>query len=67
MSIWAGIKNKIFDLLSGLVKEAGGQTSLPVSDSETRCTLNKILKELQIMNIHLQSITDEQILKEDIE
>lgn len=66
MSIWQGVRDKIFNLLAGIAKSPGGQLQLPVIDYETRSLLHQILEEIQIMNVHLQSITDEKVDKGDV-
>jgi hypothetical protein len=40
---------------------------LPVEGYDSRQILNDILKELKIMNVHLQKITDEHIEKSEVE
>ncbi len=46
--------------------EAGGQQDVRVSDDNVQQLLNKIWKELRIMNLHLSLITDTTIDSEEI-
>jgi hypothetical protein len=47
-------------------KKVGGQCEAITSDNDVQSLLNKILKELRILNLHIESMTDENIKKEDI-
>jgi len=40
---------------------------LKVSDNESRDSLNNIIKELKILNIHLSILTDMNITRQDVE
>ena len=51
-------------LPSSTIDEGAGATTR-VSDEDVFCVLETILKELKIMNIHLQSITGEKIMRAD--
>jgi len=42
-------------------KVEGGQNKVWVADDNVRQLLLRILKEMRIMNIHLEAMTDEQI------
>lgn len=43
------------------IKTEGGQDRVWVADENVRQVLLRVLKEMRIMNIHLQSMTDEEI------
>ena len=45
----------------------GNKRETSTSDEDVRSLLLKVLKELKILNIHMESITGEEVLKEDIE
>lgn len=51
----------------GPEKEEGGQREVWVADEDVKSLLNRLLKEVKIMNMHLEIITDNEISKEDIE
>ena len=44
----------------------GGQKELPVADDDTIGLLTKLVKEMQIMNLHLQVLTDNHFTTKDI-
>ncbi len=50
----------------GPEKTEGGQREVWVGDEDVKSLLNQILKELKIMRIHMESITDEEVTKGDI-
>ena len=52
---------------SGPIVTEGGQKKTVMVDSNIDITLQQILKELKIMNIHLSMMTDEIIDKEEVE
>jgi len=52
--------------IKGPTKEEGGQEESVTADEDVRSLLVKVLKQLQIMNIHLSLITDEEISKKEI-
>ena len=43
------------------LKTEGGQDKVWVADENVRQVLLRILKEIRIMNIHLEAMTDEEI------
>ena len=43
------------------LKTEGGQDKVWVADENVRQVLLRILKEIRIMNIHLETMTDEQV------
>ena len=48
-------------------KEDGGQKKVEVKDMSAVELLQRILMELQTMNVHLSAMTDEQISEQDIQ
>ena len=47
-------------------KEEGGQKKVWTSDDDVRELLLQMLNQLKIMNAHLQTITDENILEGEL-
>ena len=45
---------------------SGGQQKLWVTDEASRDILNRILTELQILNVHQSRVTDEELDETDI-
>lgn len=43
------------------------QDTLKVADDESRDSLNNIIKELKILNLHMSFITDNTIKRSDVE
>jgi len=52
--------------MSGNLVNAFGKINLEETQVDNRDLLLEILKQLKIMNIHLESITDQRILDHDI-
>jgi len=48
-------------------KEEGGQKELWTADEDVRSLLKKILKELKKINMHFDSIIDDNLSNEEIE
>lgn len=48
-------------------KVEGGQSETIVSDDNVQSLLQKILMQLQIMNMHLQILTDNEIREDEID
>lgn len=53
--------------MAGNLVNAFGKISLVDTQADNRELLLAILAELRIMNVHLESITDERVRLEDIE
>ncbi len=58
-------QDDIIDQISDLSQTKGGQEELRISDDVIQQLLTNILKELKLMNLHLDSITDEGFTKEE--
>ena len=52
--------------LSGTEITEGGQDKVWVSDDSVQGLLTEVVKQLKIMNLHLTSMTDEKIGKQEV-